>query len=53
MVVTMKFTAFNTNKNQVPANISWTYQTGIFLKQMILYAGILTYHVQFHVSSKD
>jgi len=33
MVLTMKFTAFNININQVPANISWTYQTEIFHKK--------------------
>jgi hypothetical protein len=32
-VLTMKFTTFNINKNQVPANISWTYQTKIFHKK--------------------
>lgn len=33
MVLTTKFAVFNTNKNQVPANISWTYQTEIFHKK--------------------
>jgi hypothetical protein len=33
MVLTMKFTAFNINKNQVPAKISWTFQTKIFHKK--------------------